>query len=627
MKKFPKFFRILSIFLLISGYLFSSQENITILFVNDSHSHLAPSAPRDENLNGKVGGFARLASLVFQVRSEENNVLLLHSGDYSIGDLFYNTTFGVFELKALQNIGLDALTLGNHDFDLTPYLLLSAFDSAFTSGSFPILCANAVYTNSSVDDLKKYIKPYTIKNFGAIKVGIFGLTTPSTNLLSNPSPIFIDTNIFEIASRFVDTLYSKGCQIVICLSHLGVNLDKLLAYNIPGIDIIISGHDHLPISQPIEITNSAGKKTYIVQTKGYYSQVGKVTFSFNKETGQKGIVRYQLIDLDENIPESSVIKAEINSVIADIEKTYCKVYSQLVGYALSNFDELTDIKSSGPYDTDVGNLVTDAFRAKTGTDIAIIANGLTAKPLPAGPITPIDLFRTIGYGFNTVNGLGYRIATFEITGLNLMKSLELALASLDPTSDYAEDEFLIQVSGMKYVVDFSKAPGNRIVSVTVGNQPLDMNKTYTVTANEFLLLFLDFLGVSISNPKIFNETAEFQVLLEYVTSKQQISPQPKGRIISPNQSSVETQQQGELLPIDLYFDYYNQKMILKIKSKIDSLISIEFSDILGKQIYSTILQISSPNTYELSFPTTCFGPIFSKIRTSFFQMQKPIAVF
>lgn len=621
-----KRFRILLLLPLFYSFIFASQEKVTILFVNDSHSHLAPSAPRDENLNGKVGGFARLATAVLQTYATDEDALFLHAGDYSIGDLFYNKFFGVPELVMLRSLGLDALTLGNHEFDLTPYVLLAAFDSAFVDGQFPILCANAVFTDTTIDELGKYVKPYIIKPVRNLKIGIFGLTTPMTNMLSNPSPVFIDTNIFEIATTCVNTLRSAGADIVICLSHLGFNLDKFLAAYIPGIDVIVGGHDHLAIYSPIEVPNPSGKKTYIVQTKGYYSQLGKLSLAYDTQTKQVSVADYQLIELDENVPEEPETKMVVDLLISEIENTLGSVYTQQIGYATSYFDEYSDIRTDGPYDTDVGNLVTDAFRFKTGTDIAIEPGGLTARPIHVGPLVAADLFRTVGYGFNLVNGLGYRIVTFKMSGLNLMIGLETALGLIDPTTDYAEDEFLLQVSGMKYVVDFSKDPGSRIVAAFVGNEPLDVNKTYSITGNEFLLGFMQHLGLSFVDPNVNNDYTEFQALLEYVVAKQQISPEPKGRILSPKQLSVENRKNVNEIPFDIDYDYSSQNVVLHIFETTDAPISIKFYDVLGKQIDSIVFDSQLPGTYNLKEIGSISGAIMCELRSNGHILRKQLLV-
>jgi 5'-nucleotidase/UDP-sugar diphosphatase len=119
-------------------------DTITILHFNDSHSALDQIGPRYDNLRGTRGGIARAATWVRMYRFLEPNILLLHAGDISIGDLFYNTTFGAAELQLMLAMGLDAMTLGNHEFDLTPATFLQSVSAAFAEGSFPLLSANLV---------------------------------------------------------------------------------------------------------------------------------------------------------------------------------------------------------------------------------------------------------------------------------------------------------------------------------------------------------------------------------------------------------------------------------------------------------------------------------------------------
>ena len=118
----------------------------------------------------------------------EPNVLLLHAGDAFIGDLFFNVYFGAAEFQLLTALGLDAMAVGNHEFDLQPSTLEQALQSSFEPGEgFPLLSANCILEDPEVNTLKNYISPYTIKEIGSLKVGIFGLTTPETNLLSLPA--------------------------------------------------------------------------------------------------------------------------------------------------------------------------------------------------------------------------------------------------------------------------------------------------------------------------------------------------------------------------------------------------------------------------------------------------------
>ena len=518
---FPFFFTLSTI------SLNAAVDTLTILHVNDTHSCLAPLAPRNPDLSGTQGGIARAASVIGLTKMTETNVLTLHAGDVFIGDMFFNNYFGVAEFQIMSMLGFDAMTVGNHEFDLTPAILDTACHYGLTPGGFPLLSANLVLDDPSVQDLKNFIKPYIIKEYDSMKVGIFGLTTPSTNIFSQPAPAFVDTNIGVIAAMTVQELNAQGCNVIILLSHLGVYYDEMVAAAVPGINMIIGGHDHY-LFDPKEVTNPLGQPTWIVQVGSNYSHIGNIKLVL--DNGTVSLAGYQAIPLDLSIPEDPTVKAAVDGMIAEIEATYgIPFYTQQIGFATADFEEVTDIYSQGPHDTPLGNLITDAFRDTTKTDVAITVGGSIAQKLYHGPITPIDLFRAIGYGFNEVNGLGFRLVTFNITGEQLWIAFESVLSMVEQN-----DELVPQVSGMKYHSVIIDPPGSRMKWLTVNDQPLDPAKIYSVTVNEFLMVPLqEWFGIQFTDVFLYQDFTEFQALLNYVIKQQIITPSSEGRVTLP----------------------------------------------------------------------------------------------
>ncbi len=501
-------------------------DTITILYFGDTHSALAPLGPRTATLGGQQGGIARAATLVGYNKMTEPNVLTLHAGDFFIGDVFFNMYFGVPELRLMSAISFDAMAVGNHEFDLTPTALQQALDTAFLAiPQFPLLSANAVLDSPTAQGLRRYIKPYFIKQFGTTKVGVFGMTTSSTNVLSQPSPVFIDTNIVQIAASLVDTLIAQNCNLIICLSHLGLRLDKVVANNVSGIHAIIGGHDHCLLDQPIPGLNPAGDTTWICQASAFYCNMGKLKFGVGS-TGARLLTK-QTIPINCTVPADTNVAAIVSGLIAGIEATYGPLYTKQITTVTGYLEEVADsLQYPGYHDTPVGNIVTDAFRFTMGTQIGIEPGGSTAQPFYQGPIVAADAFRVVGYGFNTTNRLGYRMATFEMTGANLRAGLEFGLSDLE-----GDDENLIQVSGMTYSYDATRPPFSRIDSARIGNAPLDPNATYTIATNEFVPLMLRFVGIPYSNLHVFSgDTTEFQVLSAYIGRLDTMSPQAGNRI-------------------------------------------------------------------------------------------------
>lgn len=515
-----------------------AQDTLTIIHLNDTHSCLSP---RNADPNGTIGGIARAATIIGQIRMTNKNVLTLHAGDSFVGDMFFNYYYGAAEFKLLQMLGLDAMTIGNHEFDLTPHILDTACTYGLAENGFPLLSANLLIPDTELQDLKKYVKPYIIKQFGNIKAGIFGLTTPAANSISQPSPAFIDTNLGITAGAMVQELTQQGCSVIILLSHLGITYDKMIAAAVPGINIIIGGHDHY-LLESVPVITTSGQTTWIVQAGANYSHIGQTMVFVNN--GRVTGISSANIPLDNSIPEEESVKSAVDNMINEIETAYgIPFYAGQVGIATGNFTQSTDIYSSGPYDTPLGNLVTDAYRDTTKTDIAIIAGGSLALDLNQGAITPSDLFRAIGYGFNEVNGLDFRLVTFKITGAELWKAFESVLSMVEEN-----DEFLPQVSGMKYFAVLPDPPGERLKSIEVAEIPLDPSRTYSVTVNEFLMVPLrEWFNIEVSEIHLYTDYTEFQALLDYVIKKQVISPYSEGRVVLPVEQTEMTVDKFELL--------------------------------------------------------------------------------
>lgn len=519
-------------------------DTITIIHVNDTHSSLAPLGPRTAGLEGKLGGIARAATIIGAIQKTNPHSLFLHAGDLSIGDIFYNEYFGVPEYRILSSLGCKAMTVGNHEWDLSPSTLLRSLDAAFArGGQFPLLSANTILQDPAVQPLKKYIRPYTVENAGGAKVGIFGLTTPDANVLSCPGPAVVDTNVGPLAAAMVESLKVKGCNVIILLSHLGLHYDHMLGSTIPGINAIVGGHDHEALDRPVPVLNPLGDTTWIVQAGSFYLNVGKLRLV--RTAGHVRLLDYSLISVDSMVAKDPTVDGIVTSLIAGIEAKYGKMFTQQIATSTGFWSEVPDsLMSVGRKDTPVGDLVADAFRALTGTHIAIEAGGSTAQPIYPGPLVADDLFRVVGYGFNTDNGLGYHLVRVDMLGGALMRGIEFGLSSIE-----LNDEYLLQTSGIHYTYDPDVPPGGRLGTVVVSGRPIDPGVTYSVAANEFALGFLNTLAIPYSNLHVYTgDTTEFKALTDYVTHRGTISPSYGVRILSRVKESHGGEEPRRLLP-------------------------------------------------------------------------------
>jgi 5'-nucleotidase len=259
---------------------------ISILSTNDVHSRIDPF-PMTDKRNAGMAGFARRAAMIKDIRKEEEHVLLFDSGDIFQGTPYFNMYGGELELKLMSEMGYDAATMGNHDFDNG----LEGFDKQLPHANFPFLTANYDFSNTLLDGKTQ---KYKIFNKGPIKVGVFGIGVELQGLVGKDN--YKETKYLdpiETANTMSDKLRAEGCHLIICISHLGYSYksdrvsDKVLAANSKNIDLILGGHTHTFLEQPDEIINQIGQKVWVSQNGWGGILLGKIDFYFSKSNMNK----------------------------------------------------------------------------------------------------------------------------------------------------------------------------------------------------------------------------------------------------------------------------------------------------------------------------------------------------
>lgn len=515
---------------LLAALLFTAMgalaQTITILHVNDTHAHLDGFGPKNLHLEGQLGGIARAASVIFQQRATEPNVLLLHAGDIFHGDFFYNQKLGIPELSLMAELGFDAMAVGNHEFEITPDPLAYTLSTAFPDPAnkpFPLLSANLDLAGYPF--LGNWIQPSILKELDGVKVGIFGMTV-FDDVQAMPSPVVIDPNITGRAEAAIADLKAQGAQVIVCLSHLGIRYDRELAAAVKGIDFIVGGHDHFLLTEPEAVVNPDGKKTLIVQAGEFYKHVGKLRFTWDAGTKTVSYLDWTAIPVDKHVPPVPAIQAIVNQLKSDVVAQYGRVYDRVDAWSLTELEKT--YKPSSPLrDTPLGNLVTDAFRKKTGTQLAVTVAGFVSEKIYAGPIVGADVFRAMSYGYDPEgSGYGFKLATMKIQGEALIQALEITLAQLGISED-----FFPMVSGISFNYDPTKNPGERVIlgSVRIGNKPLNPAAMYSLTTNEAIPIILGMYGVPITNVKV-GKDFEYPVVREFIKKLTLVSYRPEGRI-------------------------------------------------------------------------------------------------
>ncbi len=244
-------------------------EELVILHTNDTHSQIEPYTYKADT---NVGGFLRREAYIREVRSLHPNVLLFDAGDFSQGTPYFNVFKGYTEIYLMNAMHYDAATLGNHEFDNG----CGALAKRIKKAEFPFVCANYVFQNKK---LAKVVKPYTIIEKGGFKVGVFGLTVDLQALVAPSVSQYLQyLDPVEVSRKMVKTLQEQDCDLIVCLSHLGVAESQMndfqLAKEVPGIDIIIGGHSHVEMKEPTLVGNT---RIYQMTNKG--KCIGEITIN------------------------------------------------------------------------------------------------------------------------------------------------------------------------------------------------------------------------------------------------------------------------------------------------------------------------------------------------------------
>ena len=257
---------------------------LTVLHTNDTHSNI-DAFPANHAKFPNRGGVVWRDQLIKKIRSEEEHVLLLDAGDLFQGTPYFNKYKGVLEMKLMSEMGYEAVTMGNHEFDIG----LDGFKNAKKHASFPFVCSNYDFSNTILKD--ETIKHLIIRK-GKLKIGILGLGVELEGLV--PKLCYEDAKYLDpvtVANEQAALLKEKGCHFIICLSHLGFEYadpnkvsDRILAKSTKNIDLIIGGHTHTFLDEPVEEINPDGKKVLINQVGWAGVNLGRLDFYFSRES-------------------------------------------------------------------------------------------------------------------------------------------------------------------------------------------------------------------------------------------------------------------------------------------------------------------------------------------------------
>ena len=454
--------------LIISISMFAVTQYLTIIHVNDTHGH---AWQYSEFNNPDIGGFAAVSSIIDSIREEVavcgGDVLVLHAGDYNTGVPESDQLDAVPDIVAMNMIGFDAVTLGNHEFDFEREILNTQMDLLDCS----VLSANTVDENGS-----NVVLPYVVFEYETgLKVAVIGLTTEETAI---HEPIYLDDwhfeNAIETTKKFMPEMKEKA-DIIVALTHLGFQLDDdetkttsdELALGVNGLDVIVDGHSHSLFEKPVLLNDSV-----IVQAGEWNKYVGRLDLTI--VDGEMVDYEWDLIpvNLKNNLGKVSegeevIQDPKILAVMDYFLKLGGEKLNTLVGKTEITLDgEVASLRTKG---TNLGNLITDAMAWKTNSEIAILNAGGIRASINVGDITYRDVLKVLPFG-NT-------ICVLQLYGKEIIEIIDYVVSIQPGKGAYP------QISGLTFTYE-----NGEVKDVMVNGEVLENERVYRIATNDYLAL-------------------------------------------------------------------------------------------------------------------------------------------
>lgn len=493
-RRFPVFLAIL--FVILPLAVARASVRLTILHVNDFHGRMFPYIEKSIDPSKPMGGAAYLADLVRRERLRNpEGTILLSAGDMFQGTPVSNLFHGRPVLEVMNELRFDAMTLGNHEFDWG----LKVLGSLLSAARFPVLSANIVDGKGLC---MAGVKPYVMIERKGIRTAVIGLTTTDLTHMVN-SKYLTGLAVLDplgVVPDIVKRARAEGARVVVLLTHLGLDADKRLAAELEGVDLIVGGHSHTVVMDPVVVG-----KTTIAQAGYYGLYLGVMELTIDEKTGT-------IVD--------STTKGELKAVsagpddpfdpkIARIAKSYSEriegKFRQVVG------ETAVDLTRAATGESTLGDVITDAMRASSGAEVALHNSGGIRADIPAGKITMEQVFTVLP--FDNV------VVTMDLAGSDLLGILERSGGG---------NKGMLQVSGLRVEYD---GAGSKVVSVRVNGLPLDKDRMYRVSTNDFLAAGGDRFGPFKRGRNVAYGNDLRDVFVEYLKSRSPLSLKGGERIV------------------------------------------------------------------------------------------------
>ena len=486
---------------------------LTILHTNDVHAHYDSFEPFGEPVQG---GVARLKTAVDNIRATTDNVLLLDAGDQFQGTLYFTVGGANIVADVMNEMGYDAMVVGNHEFDAGPATLASFIRMA----DFSVLSSNIDASEDS--DLAHGFSGLSVRYVNGQAIAVFGLTSEHTAIASSPGPNVHFLDAVETAQQVAANLDERGFDIIIALTHLGYERDLELARTVSGIDIIVGGHSHTWLAEyPSVVSSSSGEPVLVVTASEWGKLLGRLDVTFTRD-GLVDTFEGAPVIIDASVPEDE----EMLELLAAYRPAIDALMTKIVGgtdVALNGAREDVRVR-----ETNLGNLICDAMLWKTqafGTTLAIQNGGGIRASIPKGMITMGQVLEVLPYG-NQITVVG-------LYGEEVWEALENGVSQVEDGAGRFP-----HVAGMRYTFDSSAEPGDRVIAVDVWDGatetyvPISPMGVYQLATNNFIADGGDDFGVlALSSERYEAGWLLSDTLAEYLDAVSPVSPEVEGRIV------------------------------------------------------------------------------------------------
>lgn len=430
----------------------TTEKTVDVMFLHDTHSHLNSFATVEDGKSQVLGGFSRIKTLINQQKTKNPDTLLLDAGDFSMGTLIqviYETEAS--ELRMLGELGMDATTLGNHEFDYKAKGLANMLNTASASGdTLPQMLVCNVDWESMMEEgvteeqqlLWEAFENYGVKEYMMVEkngvniaiIGVFGIDA----LACVPnSPLEFQDPVEAVQETVAEIKANENADMIVCISHSGTwekeskSEDEILAKEVPELDLIISGHTHTKLHEPI-----VHGDTYIVSVGEYGKYLGNL--SMTQETdGRWNMDKYELITVDESIPQTESTQKKVDSFMSQVNDAYLHqfgyTYDEVICTNEVDFATASDV---GELHTELnlGSIMADAYAHAVEhsfdfdgheVDVAVVPAGTVRDTYALGEITPEKIFNSFSLGIGEDGVPGYPLISVYLTGAELKTVAEI----------------------------------------------------------------------------------------------------------------------------------------------------------------------------------------------------------